>query len=606
MTKTNRKKYISRQVERVEKNLTALIEKSRQFSKMRLGLFLVGFSLGVALYYLVAPNLGWLAFGATFVIFNLVAFFHRKIDRSVRQHEIWVDLKKAQLARMDLDWSQIPQNLKDEPDGQHPFELDLNVTGKFSLHHLIDTAVSLDGSLRLKEWFLQPVLETKAISSRQNIVKEMAPLARFRDKLQLAYQLVSKDPLDGKKLLLFLEKQEIPKQFAWVLLSSAVLAVANISLYILGALELAPAWWGYSLTLYGLIYLANQRFSDPLLDASVFISEELKKLKATLFFLENYRYGDHGNLKNLCEPFWTKASRPSRQMTQITLLSFAIGLRMNPLFRIGLNLFVPWDFYLVRLLGQVEKQLQDKLANWIEVLIELEALNSLANFAYLNPGTTFPEVVKADASAFEAQKIGHPLIKSDDRKCNDFALKTLGDVALITGSNMSGKSTFLKTVGLNLVLAFAGGPVISKNFKTSLVRVFTSIQINDSITDGFSFFYQEVRRLKALLLSLKDQKQLPLFFLIDEIFKGTNNKERLIGSRSYIQALAGHNGLGAISTHDLELTNLEAQIPQISNYHFREEVVDGKMVFDYQIRTGPCPSTNALKIMQLEGLPVEE
>jgi DNA mismatch repair ATPase MutS len=169
---------------------------------------------------------------------------------------------------------------------------------------------------------------------------------------------------------------------------------------------------------------------------------------------------------------------------------------------------------------------------------------------------------------------------------------------------MSGKSTFLKTLGINLSLAYAGGPVCAGSLRASLFRLFTCIKVSDSVTDGFSFFYAEVRRLKALLDELQKEHAYPIFFLIDEIFKGTNNRERLIGSRSYIRVLAGQNGAGAISTHDLELTTLANTLPALHNYHFREEVIDGQMVFDYKLHDGPCPTTNALKIMQLAGLPV--
>jgi DNA mismatch repair ATPase MutS len=136
------------------------------------------------------------------------------------------------------------------------------------------------------------------------------------------------------------------------------------------------------------------------------------------------------------------------------------------------------------------------------------------------------------------------------------------------------------------------------------MRVFTCINVSDSVTDGISYFYAEVRRLKALLQALSMPSETPLLFLIDEIFRGTNNRERLIGSRSYIEALSGGNGVGLVSTHDLELVTLAESLPTIHNFHFRETIVDGLMAFDYKLRTGPCPTTNALTIMQLEGLPV--
>ncbi len=159
-------------------------------------------------------------------------------------------------------------------------------------------------------------------------------------------------------------------------------------------------------------------------------------------------------------------------------------------------------------------------------------------------------------------------------------------------------------LGVNFVLAFAGGPVNASMLRTSLFRIFTCIRVSDSVTDGYSYFYAEVRRLRQLLDAL-EESGLPLFFLIDEIFKGTNNRERLVGSRAYIRALVGRTCLGIISTHDLELVKLADTLPGVKNDHFREEVIDGSMRFDYTLRPGPSPTTNALKIMRMEGLPVD-
>jgi DNA mismatch repair ATPase MutS len=176
---------------------------------------------------------------------------------------------------------------------------------------------------------------------------------------------------------------------------------------------------------------------------------------------------------------------------------------------------------------------------------------------------------------------------------------------IITGSNMAGKSTFLRTLGVNLCLAYAGAPVNAERLQTALFRLFTCIRVTDSVTDGYSYFYAEVRRLHALLDAQKEPGQLPLFFLVDEIFKGTNNRERLIGSRSFVKALVGRNCVGIISTHDLELVNLAQSVAKVRNNHFREEVINGQMAFDYILREGPCPTTNALKIMAMEGLPTD-
>jgi DNA mismatch repair ATPase MutS len=204
------------------------------------------------------------------------------------------------------------------------------------------------------------------------------------------------------------------------------------------------------------------------------------------------------------------------------------------------------------------------------------------------------------------QDLGHPLLPPDQKVRNSFALQQTGEGVLITGSNMAGKSTFLKSLGLNQVLAQAGTVVDASRYQAPLLRVVCCIRVSDSINDGLSYFYAEVTRLKVLLQAIEAEHPLPVLFLVDEIFKGTNNRERLLGSRAYIQALTGKNALGGVSTHDLELVKLADSNPLLQNYHFREQIIDGQMVFDYTLRPGPCPTTNALRIMALAGLPVPD
>jgi DNA mismatch repair ATPase MutS len=285
-------------------------------------------------------------------------------------------------------------------------------------------------------------------------------------------------------------------------------------------------------------------------------------------------------------------------------------LKNNGLLWLIVNALLPWDTYCAYRLSQYKQQIARCLPVWLDVWFELEATCSLAAFAYLNPEYTLPDVVENEEgeqdTLLQTHELGHPLIPVEKKITNSFTLHQRGKVVIITGSNMSGKSTFLRTLGVNLCLAYAGGPVNAIMLQTSLFRVFTCMRISDSVTDGYSYFYAEVKRLRKLLEELKQENEYPLFILIDEIFKGTNNRERLNGSRAYVQAIVGRNCMGLISTHDLELVKLAEILPQVENYHFREEVVNGAMIFDYLLRPGPCPTTNALKIMKMEGLPVEE
>jgi hypothetical protein len=527
----------------------------------------------------------------------------------MNRHQLWLNIKSTQLARMNLDWEHIPEPPLKLPAQDHPFEVDLDITGKRSLHHLVDMAISREGSQRLRDWFLQICPDPHCIETRQNIIQELVPLSRFRDKLLLNFHLVSKEQLDGEKLLRWLRIQPPSSVLRKALPLSLGLAVINIILFICYYLGWIPGYWIISFALYLVVYFWHFPALKKSFDTIMLLDDELGKFKTILRYLETYPYRKNSYLKQLCKPFLDRETLPSRQLRKVTLLTTAIGLRMNPVMTILLNIAFPWDMFFGALIDRYKAQCVELFPKWLNAWFEMEALVSLANFGYLHPDYVFPEILSvnecADHSVFQATEMGHPLIPSEQKVCNDFSLRNLGEITLITGSNMAGKSTFLKTAGINLCLAYTGGPVDAKALCTGLFRVFTCMQIHDSITDGFSFFYAEVKRLKTLLEALQDREQIPVFFLVDEIFKGTNSRERLIGSRAYIHHLSTQHGVGMIATHDLELGRLEDQIPSLTNYHFRDDVSDGTMIFDYKLHPGLCSTTNALKIMRMEGLPLD-
>ena len=381
----------------------------------------------------------------------------------------------------------------------------------------------------------------------------------------------------------------------------------NITLFILNLTGVLPALWIGSLVLYGAIYSYQYLRLRDLFSEAQHLAVNLNKFRRVLVFLEAFPYREDA-LTQLARPFWNSEQRPSRVLKHIARLASAASLQNNEFAWFLLNALVPWDFYFAYRLDGFKRRLSDLLPRWLDAWYELEAFNSLANFAYLNPGYVFPvielQVDGRSGPVFEAREAGHPLIPYENRVCNDFSVPELGQVTIVTGSNMSGKSTFLRTLGVNLALTYTGGVACAAGLRTIPFRLFTTIQVSDSLNDGISYFYAEVRRLRALLDELQRSHRYPLFFLIDEIFRGTNNLERQIGSQSYVQSLVGSRGTGVISTHDLELVHLADEFDEVRNFHFREEVEGDRMVFDYRLRPGPSPTTNALKIMQLEGLPV--
>jgi energy-coupling factor transporter ATP-binding protein EcfA2 len=414
--------------------------------------------------------------------------------------------------------------------------------------------------------------------------------------------------LEGTKLSEWLCSPSSSGKIKSILKILSIIIPLNILLLVLFTAEVLPAYWAIGIVIYTGIYLFNSKYIKELFDKSLDIQTDFGRLSRILEFLENYpalKSVRNEKLNQMCGIFFKNKNTPSSYFKKLNMVTFAASFQKNPFFFLLLNSFFPYDFFFAFKLEKLKLELKDKLPVWLGIFYDLEAFISLSNFAYINPDYCFPSI-STEKQKFIAEKLAHPLIPADSNIHNNFSLGKKAEVVIITGSNMSGKSTFLKTVGVNLVLAFAGSVVNSSKLETSLFKIFTCINISDSITDGISYFYAEVKRLKNLLNEIKMENEIMVFYLIDEIFKGTNNMERLIGSRSYIKKLAGLNGTGLISTHDLELIKLEENIPQVSNYHFREEVSNGRMQFDYKLRKGPSPTTNALKIMEIEGLPVEK
>jgi hypothetical protein len=594
-----------RQIQRLGDRINRMEKASRRFSWIRLAIFLAG---GAGTW--LAGNYGntfwgWFVFLSGSMLFIVVVVRHRSLVAWITKFKIWTDIRSDSLARSELDWDRIPQPVWPDSRTATSLELDLDLTGRRSLHTLLDTSLSRQGSILLADWLSQGMPDLEQIRERQGIVSELKPLTRFRDRLTLTFRLVSKKHLEGVNLLQWLDEKAPSGWLKWALPASLTLSVVNLVLFTLNTMGKLPAFWVLSLLFYAVIYFYQFNAIGEFLESVVRLDAELDKFRALLRFLETYRYGNNVHLKDLCKPFLDAEDLPSKRLRKVKLVTAAIGLRMNPFFGILLNLVFPWDLLFSSLAIHYRDQAAGYLPGWFDIFHKLEVLNSLANFAYLNPDYPFPEIVPDASPVFKASGMGHPLIPSDQRICNDFEIKNLGRLAIITGSNMAGKSTFIKTVGINLCLSYAGGPVCAQRLEALPFRLDTCIRITDSVTDGFSFFYTEVKCLKRLLDDLNSNGPQPLIYLIDEIFRGTNNRERLIGSRAYVLELAGKNGVGLLATHDLELASLAGTIPELSNYHFRDYVREGRLDFDYKIQPGACPTTNALKIMQMEGLPVE-
>ena len=586
------------------KKLNAL---SLRLSLIRLVLFFSGFILAVFLFLTSGNYQGWLTIILFLIPFGILTRIQNKINFAHKRNDLWTGIKKLHIARIKTDWQNIPYTNLSEPDASHPFDADLNISGKNSLLHLIDYSASVQGKKRIREWLLNRTPNKDTIIYRQNIIKELTTLKKFKDKLLLNSRLISAKALNGDEILKRIGDFQDINKLRSVLLILLALTPINLALFLLYIFGFIAPYFYLPAFIYASVFYFNSKLISNLYDKSVELEENAGKFVPVFEFLEKYNYAGNINLKELCSTYLKHS--PSGYFKRIKRIMSALSIQNNIFYFLIFNAIFPWDYWFALKFETLKKDIHDKAEIWLDTWYSLEALVSLALIKSHNPEYSFPVIedhsdLTNNNFVLQTNNIIHPLIPFDNNISNSFNMENRGDVIIITGSNMSGKSTFLKTIGTNMVLAYAGAPVAASVFNTYLFRLFTCIKISDSVTDGISYFYAEVKRLKELLNEITGDNALPLFYLIDEIFQGTNNYERLTGSRAYIKTLSGLNGCGIISTHDLELVKLEQEIKGIYNYHFREEAVGNRMIFDYKLHNGPCPTTNALKIMMIEGLPV--
>jgi len=608
---------LEKQIARLERRAKFLNEISSKYWTARRITFVLGALFALAFCNFAGRAGGWLVAGVFVIEFSIVTVFHNKVRDSLTRNALLIEIKKVQIARIHLDWEHIP--LGDplaHPIAGHPFETDLDITGERSLHRLLDSAVTKEGSERLRSWLLNPRPDPNLIERRQALVQELKTHSWFRDKLQLLSAVARTNigparPRAGastlwnsSKLVDWLERTERKGSLLPTVVLLFILSALNIACIVLAYFEVIPPIWPLTFVVYtGTMLLKQSRIATAWGELQE-LEKTLTHFRVVFRYLESRCYANTPGIANICAPFVDESRRPSVEMKRLGRLAAALGIRTNPILSLVVHLLVPWDFFFTYRLELVKDEVAHLMPRWLDAWYELEVLNSLANFAYLNPHYVLPNL-SADAKRFAARNLGHPLLKPDSKVCNDFQSGEGQKIVILTGSNMAGKSTFLRTIGVNLCLAYAGAPVNAGELDTSLFRLFTCIKVSDSVQDGLSYCYAEVKRLQALLGAASIEDELPVLFLIDEIFRGTNSRERLIGSRSYIRALSQSTAVGLVATHDLELIKLADEIPGVVNHHFREEVNDGRMVFDYRLRSGPCPTTNALTIMRLEGLPVD-
>ena len=577
--------------------------RSKRISWVRLLIFVLGAGVCTVLWVSGMPSSSVYAGLGFLVIFIGIALVHDRVEQARKRLFTYEQIQREHLGRLRLDWDALPAPGPVAPK-DHPAAVDLDLTGPRSLLHILDTSSTVAGRSRLNKWFLVAP-EYNAIPARQEAVQSLVRHRRFRDRLALKGRLAAgkEDRYDHRPILNWSALSNGSSLFnwrTWLVFGLCLINLVLITVHISGG----PNWWLYSLLLFWTAYGTLVQRIARHMEHMYKVNRSLSSLIGIMTWIEGYLPRLGLELAELGTSMQQEAS-PSRYKRRMSRLSDAAAFSEGELTRIILNFLVPYSLIVMLFYERLLSRLIPLVERWIDTYAELEALNSLATYAdFRKASCVFPELILGEETAvLHGTSLAHPLLDIDIRISND-ARYSEGQVAIITGSNMSGKSTYLRAVGIACIMAWAGGPVCARAFSVSPMRVHTSMRIGDVLQDGKSTFYAEVERLAGVMASVEDSDQHPVLVLLDEILRGTNTKERLIGAQSIVRSLAGSSSIALVATHDQEITLLASEYPEIVNFHFREHLDQGRLVFDYKMHEGPSDTTNALIIMRDAGLPV--
>jgi hypothetical protein len=586
-------------------------QTANRLSNYRLYTSLAGLAASVVLYRAVSV---WAAVAmgfATLLVFGYLAFQHQRVRRRLRYVEALVGINRRGLERATGQWAAFADTGAEFRDDGHPYATDLDLFGQASLFQWVSSATTPLGRETLARVLTDSPKDRSEILARQEAVTELARKLTWRQRFEAEGLLASERLEPTEPLLQWATESYGAYLHPFVKLGVRVLPVLTILVVALYFFQQAIPWQVPLLfvLLHSLLMRVNGKERGRVLSLVYRYDARLGTYSRILELFEGQKFNApwlvarQGRLRD-------GAGRSAyEQVHKLSKIAERISNRENAMFLI-LNILLLWDYQCMIALGEWKAESGKRLRAWLDVLAETEALSSLANIRFEHADWAMPALteetgqVAGGPGAFAARKLGHPLI-TRSRVANDFALQAPSQISVLTGSNMSGKSTFLRTIGINLVLAYAGAPVCAEQFRCSLMNLWTSMRTTDNLEQSISSFYAEILRIKQIVEAASTAK--PVCFLLDEVFKGTNSYDRHQGAKALIAQLQRAGAVGLVSTHDLELGDLEDDSDgRIKNYHFREYYQDGEIRFDYILRRGISTTRNALYLIRMMGIEVEE
>lgn len=581
-----------------------LDKKSSNISTMRVICFLLGAALliiGVSDKIKIAGIAG----GVFLLIFIALVKYHsdviKQLDITKSKHQV-VD---RYIKRNNEKWHSFSDDGKEFVSLENTVASDVDLLGRDSLYQMINVCHTNIGRKKLAKRLKLKNIDIDNIKKRQAAIGELIELKDFAVDFEAAGIRLEqqKKKFDTDSFVEYCNDENSGIIPVWAKVLRVAMPVTEILFIVLWVLGVT----GYGLPLAGfLILLITTWLTKSVTDAVIlpiynlsFVSEEYEDM-LQLIAKQEFKSEYLIDIKNKItkEKGILKSYKELRKIVQSYNISF------NPLIHQLLSGVVLWDYQLACLVGSWKKTYGLNFSSCFDIIGDVEEMLSFATLGMVRE-TNWPQVnyAEKDMTCLECQDLYHPLINPEKVQPNGISLK--GGITVITGSNMSGKTTFLRTLAINLALAYVGAPVCGKKLVADYMEIFTSMRVTDDVANGISTFYAEILRIKAMAEYKKNNK--PMICLIDEIFKGTNSADRIVGATEAITRLAGSNSITIVSTHDFELCKLEDKEGNLAeNYHFEEYYEDGQLKFDYKIKDGRCTTTNARAILRMAGFEVAD
>jgi len=585
------------------------------YSNVRMLLFLGAVISGGLLWYLDLNIVAAVSFAVFAAVLFVIVLIHARCKRQITLLETLLSIQGECQARTEHRFDMLPDPGEDFRDKNHDFSDDLDLFGAQSLFHLISTAQTWYGRKTLARFLLTAGRQDKTaeeIRKRQSAVRELSQDLPAMQEFQAAGRLARKSAEDPRKLLDYVQRKEGEQplaSFGFCLLSAGMTLTLLVTASLAWIVGSVPSFIPLTIIVVQLILVAlnYQKFKPVFASVEDFYSqlsayaelfERIENASASSEILMDTR-----NVL-LCSEDNRSAGGASSRVKKLHRICLFIQARSQPILFFTLNVFFLYDNYCIFFLEKWKKESGSQLEEYMRALGTWEALMSLSTLTYIYPECSFPILTEGkderEAQAyFAAQRMGHPLIPVNRQVRNDFSLTD--GIALITGSNMSGKTTLLRTVGINAVMAYAGTVCCADSLKLGLMQIGSSMRIADNLGEGLSTFYAELLRIEKIIQKARSGE--PLLFLIDEIFRGTNSRDRTDGAKIVLKNLSKPWIIGLMSTHDYELCTPDAQSGfELSNYHFSEKYDEQGIHFDYRLTPGISISANARYLMQMIGI----